>query len=176
MANKGEPTPSFDWGCDVDAPCRHVKLFEVFSLLNIQQHFFQYHPNNPPDVGIYVKNLLLQDRKGHFFYLIIPYTSTVDLKYVKWKLEAYRNFSFVKDDDLQKLFQVTPGSVTPLGLIHLMKANVSIKIVIDESLVNQDQPFHFYPLDPAYTVILSFQELYNFTKYCGYHLHVMNLL
>ena len=64
------------------------------------------------------KNLFVRDDKKKNFYLItVRGEKRVDLKEFR-KAHGLRNLSFASVEDLFDILQLTPGSVTPLGLLN----------------------------------------------------------
>src|SRR3989344_571076 len=73
---------------------------------------------NIPEVKLNAKNLFLRAEKTHQFYLLtIKHNKRADLKAFA-KQVGEKGFSFGSADELKKLMELTPGSVSPLGLIH----------------------------------------------------------
>lgn len=85
------------------------------------------------------KNLFLADEKNRRFYLLtIQHGKRADLK--KFAAEAgERRVHFANDEYLLKLLGLTPGSVTPMGLIN--DAENQVKFYLDEDLLKQEKIF-----------------------------------
>ena len=62
------------------------------------------------------KNLVLKDKKKYYF-IIVKGEERVSIKDLE-KILVAKQLSFAKEGDLQKLFQVGKGEVTPLGLLN----------------------------------------------------------
>ncbi len=78
------------------------------------------------------KNLFVRDDKKRNYYLItVQGNKRVDLKTFS-QVHGLRRLSFASADDLQRILDLTPGSVTPLGLLN-----------------DKDHQVHFY-LDSAF--------------------------
>ena len=64
------------------------------------------------------KNLFVRDDKKRNYYLItVKGEKRVDLKEFR-KQNGLRNLSFASEADLMEYMQLTPGSVSPLGLLN----------------------------------------------------------
>ena len=64
------------------------------------------------------KNLFVRDDKKRNYYLItIRGDKKADLKKIR-REENTRALSFASDSDLQAILELSPGSVTPLGLLN----------------------------------------------------------
>jgi Ala-tRNA(Pro) deacylase len=117
--------------------------------------------------GVFCKNLFLKDRKGVFYLVIcVEDCQQVDLKWLKHRLHAARNFSFATADELVCRLDVDQGCVSPFALIN--DAQRSTQIVIDVNLQLCNDLLNFHPLDPEQTSLISFDNLMRFLCYCGY--------
>ncbi|PID66362.1 MAG: hypothetical protein CR975_03370 [Gammaproteobacteria bacterium] len=88
-------------------------------------------PDNRPGVG--TKNLLLQDRKGrHYFLLVIEEHKVADLKRLAQQLETSR-LSMVRAETLQDLLGVTRGSVSLFALLNDPEQRV--QLLLDKDLL-----------------------------------------
>ena len=64
------------------------------------------------------KNLFIRDDKKQHYYLIsVKGDKRVDLKAFR-KAQGLRPLSFASPDDLRAILHLTPGAVTPLGLLN----------------------------------------------------------
>lgn len=77
--------------------------------------------------GIHCKNLFLKNKKAANYYLIIiPASEKLNLK----KLESLLNekLKFANEEELKNILNLTPGAVSPFGLIN-DKDNKTILII-----------------------------------------------
>lgn len=90
--------------------------------------------------GMHCKNLFMRDHKGRcHFLLILPNDKAVDLKAFSKKLND--RLSFGSDKRLMKYLGLTPGSVSPFGLIN--DSNAEVIIYLDKSVYDaQKVTFH----------------------------------
>jgi Ala-tRNA(Pro) deacylase len=110
------------------------------------------------------KNLLLRDKKGHKFYLVISESSKkTDLKSLAGFLNEGK-LSFASEEQLIKYLGLTPGSVSPFGLINDKDKNITV--VIDENLWKYDR-LHFHPNVNTATLELDRDDFEKFLDYCG---------
>lgn len=71
-----------------------------------------------PNVQAAVKSLLLTDDKHTSFYLVVlPLDKQLDLKQLRVTLGS-RRLTMASPAELQQLLQLTPGAVTPFGLLE----------------------------------------------------------
>src|SRR5690349_9978587 len=67
--------------------------------------------------GRHGKNLFLKDRKDRIWLVVMPADKRADLNRLEKRIGAAR-LSFGKPDLLAEVLELTPGSVTPFGLIN----------------------------------------------------------
>lgn len=146
-------------------------IFPVLHQLNIDSQIMMYVPPEQRSVnnskGTFCKNLFLKDRKGQFYLVIVPEDDTVDLKALKLQLRAHRNLSFGTPGDMRRLLGVSPGGVTPFGLLH--DVGQQVRVAIATSLTSPEHSLlNFHPLDKRLTVLITFTALQSFLQHCGY--------
>ena len=93
--------------------------------------------------GGHSKTLLVRD-KTSLFLIVALGAARVDLKAVGRALGASGRLSFADADTLMATLGLTPGSVTPFGLMH-EGASAIRAVVLDEALLAHD-PVWFHPL------------------------------
>lgn len=82
--------------------------------------------------GLDCKNLFLKDKKTTQFYLfVMPAEKRANLKQIKQIVQA-KHLTFGKPEELLEKTNLTPGSVSPLGLLN-NKEN-DIKLYIDKQV------------------------------------------
>ncbi len=90
-------------------------------------------PDNREGVG--TKNLLLQDRKGkNYFLLVTEEHKTTDLKQLAKQLETTR-LSMVNAEKMQDLLGVTRGSVSLFALVNDPEQRV--QLLLDKDLFSE---------------------------------------
>ena len=71
-----------------------------------------------PNVQAAVKSLLLTDDKHQSFYLVVmPLDKRLGLKELRAKIGS-RRLTMASAEELMQLLQLSPGAVTPLGLLQ----------------------------------------------------------
>jgi Ala-tRNA(Pro) deacylase len=110
------------------------------------------------------KNLFLRNKKGNRHYLVVtPGRKKIDLKNIE-KLVGENNLSFASPERLMKYLGVTPGSVSPFGLINDVQKEVLV-VVDSELLISKKQGFH--PNTNDATLVIStddFKKFLTWTK------------
>lgn len=121
-----------------------------------------YYDNIP---GGKCKNLFLRNRKGDkHFLVILEHTKRADLKKLS-ELLGEPKLSFASDDRLMRYLGVTPGSVTPFGLIN--DARHEVVVVIDKELWAHDR-VSFHPNVNTATLEIARADMERFLEhYCN---------
>ncbi|WP_371805239.1 prolyl-tRNA synthetase associated domain-containing protein [Candidatus Lokiarchaeum ossiferum] len=87
--------------------------------------------------GVHCKNLFLKNKKNGRFYLItIPSKKRLDLKQFRKIVQAPK-IRFAEAEDLLSILGLTPGSVSPLGLINDNEHKTVF--FVDESIWNASE-------------------------------------
>lgn len=101
------------------------------------------------------KNLFVRDNKKRNYYLItVMGDKRVNLKEFR-KAHGLRSLSFASADELMDILNLTPGSVTPLGLIN--DAEHKVKFYIDAAFKEGLMGIH--PNDNTATVWINAEDL-----------------
>lgn len=109
--------------------------------------------------GQQVKNLVLKNKKGRQFYLLILRDEkTADIKHLAEVLGEKR-LSFAHDADLQELLQVEAGAVTPFGL--LFDKNQKVQVIIDDE-VDPSLTVGFHPFVNTTTLNIDYSDFLRF--------------
>ena len=109
--------------------------------------------------GLQCKNLFLRNKKGDRHYLVIvEIGKRVDLKDLV-KAVGDDRLSFGSPDRLMAKLGLTPGSVSPFGLIN--DADGSVRVLIDADLRGAERLI-FHPNINTASVVLSWVDLERF--------------
>ena len=101
------------------------------------------------------KNLFVRDdKKQHYYLITVPAEKRVDLKLFQ-KQQGLRKLSFGSSDDLMALLKLTPGAVTPLGLLN--DPDRRVELYLDRDFENRLISIH--PNDNTATVSLQTADL-----------------
>jgi len=144
-------------------------LFDFLKTHNIVHRVFEHQPvftiNDEPTVtavdGVetssevvpkpHFKTLFLKDKKDRYFLVSVIEDKQVDLNALSTILECTR-FSFGKAEDLLNLLRLTPGSVTPYGL--MFDEHNKITFVLDEDTLKISS-VGFHPLRNDKTIVTT---------------------
>lgn len=103
------------------------------------------------------KNLFVRDDKKRNYYLItVPGDKRVDLKEFK-RRQGTRSLSFASAEELQQFLGLTPGAVTPLGLLN--DAACRVKLYLDREFAEGEAIIGVHPNDNTATVVLKTEDL-----------------
>ena len=114
--------------------------------------------------GAHCKSLFLKDRSGQLWLVVCLEDRRVDLKLLEKRIGAGR-LSFGKPELLLEVLGVTPGSVTPFGLIN--DTGHRVKVVLDRQML-AETPLNYYPLKNDRTTQLAPADLLRFIESCGH--------
>lgn len=115
------------------------------------------------------KNLFVRDDKKDNYYLItIRGNKKVDLKVFKNKYNT-RRLSFASSDDLFKIINLTPGSVTPFGLLN--DNDLKVIFYIDKELLDLGM-IGVHPNDNTATVWIKTSDLISIIKEHGNEVYI----
>ena len=105
------------------------------------------------------KNLFLRNEKGNNHYLVVmKRNKTANLKMLT-KILHEKGLSFASEKRLQKFLGVTPGSVTPFGLINDLDKKVIV--IIDKDLLSYTH-LQYHPNKNTATLVISAKDLIKF--------------
>jgi len=112
-----------------------------------------------PIPGVQCKNLFLRNKKGDRHYLVVvEIGKRVDLKDLV-RTVADDRLSFGSAERLMAELGLTPGSVSPFGLIN--DADGSVRVLIDQDLKGADRLI-FHPNINTASVVVSWGGLERF--------------
>lgn len=119
------------------------------------------------------KNLFMRDDKKRNYYLItVSGKKKVDLSVFRKKYNT-RRLSFASEKDLMKILKLTPGSVTPLGLLN-DKVNL-VKYYLDSYFISKCDIIGMHPCDNSATLWLKTTDLINILKENGTIVNIVDL-
>lgn len=117
------------------------------------------------------KNLFVRDDKKRNYYLItVKGEKRVDLKEFR-KQNGLRNLSFASEADLMEYMRLTPGAVSPLGLLNDPEHRV--QFYLDAELAGNKIGVH--PNDNTATVWMETDDLIKLIQNNGNEVHVVNI-
>ncbi len=125
----------------------HKAVFNMEELDSVELPYPQYD----------AKNLFVRDDKKKNYYLItVKGDKRVNLKEFR-KINQTRPLTFASEDDLLGIMKLTPGSVTPLGILNDDERKV--KFYIDKEFLDEPGIIGVHPNENTATVWLKTADL-----------------
>ena len=146
----------------------------VATVRALKSHIFSVEEgdkSNLPNREKVIRNLFLCDAKKKNFYLVSLFVhKNINLKELSEKIPSKR-LSFAKQEAMEQMLAVKPGSVTPLAILNNKDKN--ILMIFDSELQNQTIGMH--PMENTATVFLKFEDLYTLLLPHGNEIRILNL-
>lgn len=149
------------------------KLYKVLEELDIP---FDYYPHPAvPTVeeavkywkdldAFHCKNLFFRNHKGNRHYLVVlDHRQDLNIRDLEQRLKQGK-LSFASPRRLQNYLGLTPGSVTPFGLINDMERHVHL--FLDERL-QEAESISFHPCINTASLVINYSDFLRFLDYCG---------
>jgi Ala-tRNA(Pro) deacylase len=115
--------------------------------------------------GVKIKNLFLRNKKGDRHYLVILEVSKrADLRQIV-RIVGDDRLSFGSPERLMAALGITPGSVSPFGLIH--DASRAVRVIIDADLRSAGRLI-FHPNINTASVTISGPDFERFLASTGH--------
>ena len=109
--------------------------------------------------AVHCKNLFLRNKKGDRHYLVVAaHTTTVDIAALAERVGESR-LSFASAERLAAQLGLTPGAVSPFGLINDRTGGV--RVILDRNLRSAAR-VGFHPNVNTATVVLAFTDFERF--------------
>ncbi len=157
---------------------------ELYDLLDRLSINFEYH-EHPPVATIddaelswkdiasgKCKNIFFRNHKGNRHYLVIlEHQRQLDIHDLEKRLRQGK-LTFASDQRLMKYLKLTPGSVSPFGLINDIEKHVHL--FIDEKL-NESERLAFHPNINTATLVISRSDFIRFLDHLGNSYEFINL-
>jgi Ala-tRNA(Pro) deacylase len=114
--------------------------------------------------GLHCKNLFVRNHNGNIHYLIlVSHEKKADLKNIASQIGSTR-LSFASEERLMKHLGLTPGSVTPFGLLN--NEDKKVRVLIDNDLRNSDCIL-FHPNVNTASISITHDDLIKFIRWRG---------
>jgi len=157
------------------------ELYELLDSLSIE---YEYHEHPPvatiEDAELFwkdidswkCKNIFFRNHKGNRHYLVIlEHLRLLDIHDLEKRLRQGK-LTFASDQRLMKYLGLTPGSVSPFGLINDHEKHVHL--FIDEKLKESDR-LAFHPNINTATLVISLSDFIRFLDHRGNSYEFINL-
>lgn len=159
------------------------KVYEALDSLGIEYKAIHHEAvttiEDMDAMGIFTdgevcKNLFLRNANGKTHYVVSMLKDKhPDIQQdIRGQLGCSR-LSFGSDERLLKHLGLTPGAVSPFGIINDDDADVNV--VLDSDLKNVDGYIGFHPNDNTAFLWLKFEDLIKFIKSRGNDIYFINV-
>jgi Ala-tRNA(Pro) deacylase len=148
-------------------------LYKILAELNIP---FDYHEHPPvPTVeaamkywkevdSTHCKNLFFRNHKGNQHYLVVfHYAQKLKIHDLEQRLKQGK-LSFASEKRLLRYLGLTPGSVSPFGLIN--DRDNHVKLFLDKNLQKAER-LSFHPNINTASIIVSREDFIKFLDWSG---------
>lgn len=154
-------------------------LFEFFTKLGIAYKNYEHEPlftveqadkvtHSIP--GTHIKNLFLKDDNGQLWLIVAEAHAKIELKKVAQLVKAPK-LRFADAQLLMEHLGVTPGSVTPFGLIN--DTNHKIKVIVDNTILT-GEIINAHPLENSATTSIAIDDFNKFLNAMGHRVIIIN--
>jgi len=134
--------------------CEHPPVYTIQDIEDLNLHL----------QGAHCKNLFVRNHSGKKHYLIlVSHEKRVDLKVLASRIGSTR-LSFASEERLMKYLGLTPGAVTPFGLLNDEKREVSV--IIDEDL-QHSKYICFHPNVNTASISVTYEDFMKFLRWRG---------
>lgn len=151
---------------------KEQRVYDLLEELKIQYTTYEHKPVftieeanqlNIDIQGSHCKNLFIRNRKGNQHYLVVLMDSKkVDLKGLSKQISS-TNLSFASEERLLKYLDLTPGAVTPFGLINDQDKHV--QVLLDKDLIGSEY-ICFHPNVNTATISIAYKDFEKFLSWC----------
>jgi Ala-tRNA(Pro) deacylase len=159
----------------------HPALYLLLETLEIPYDYYA-HPAAPTieeainywqDLdATHCKNLFFRNHKGNRHYLVIlEHRQELNIRDLEQRLKQGK-LSFASAERMMKYLGVTPGSVTPLGLIHDTEKHVHV--FLDEKL-RDSRTISFHPCINTASLVIPYDDFIKFLNHQGNSYEYINM-
>jgi len=149
------------------------QVFEVLKKLDIPFQVYEHPPLDTIEIALkywkdidamHCKNLFFRNHKGNRHYLvIIKDTTPFSIHSLEKKLKQGK-LTFSSEKRLMKYLGVTPGSVSPFGLINDKEHHVHLFM---DGQLQKATKISFHPNDNTASLVINYYDLLKFLEAMG---------
>jgi len=149
---------------------KEMKVLEVLNNYNIKFEKIEHPPVYTVEdakkhcdfIDVGSKNLFLKDSKSNNYFLVsLLDTKRADLKLIANQINI-KKLTFASEQELNTILGLSPGEVTPFGLIN--DTDKKVTFLIDNELEHQEK-VAFHPNVNSSTLLLKYDEFEKFLNY-----------
>lgn len=150
-----------------------TELYTTLNELNIPFEYYE-HPAAPTIeeakkywkdlVATHCKNIFFRNHKGNRHYLVVlEHTNQLAIRDLELKLKQGK-LSFASPKRMLKYLGLTPGSVSPFGLINDKENHVHV--FLDENL-KKSETISFHPNINTASIVISYTDFERYLNAIG---------
>ncbi|MEZ5197584.1 MAG: prolyl-tRNA synthetase associated domain-containing protein [Bacteroidales bacterium] len=149
------------------------ELYKTLDELNIPFEYYEHPPAPTIEqakeywkdlVATHCKNIFFRNHKGNRHYLVIlEHTQALDIHDLEKRLKQGK-LTFASPKRMMKYLGVTPGSVTPFGLIN--DKDNHVHVFLDENL-KKSESISFHPNINTASLVISYADFEKYLSKCG---------
>ncbi|MDO4160782.1 MAG: prolyl-tRNA synthetase associated domain-containing protein [Prevotellaceae bacterium] len=126
-----------------------------------------------PNSDVIAKNLFVRDKNRHTYYLIaIKGEKRINLKDFK-RNNGTGSLTFADDKDMKDILELSPGSVTPLGLLNDKECKV--RLFIDKDFMDSPSLIGVHPNENTATIWLRTEDLVRIIREHGNDVSIVEI-
>ena len=160
---------------------KHQKVFDALHALNIKYEVI-FHPPTPTveealiywrDLeAVHCKNLFFRNHKGNRHYLVVfDCMKQLNIHDLEQRLKQGK-LSFASPERMNRYLGISPGSVSPFGLINDTEKHVTV--FIDKQLLDAKK-LSFHPNDNTASLSLTTSDFVHFLETYSNEFHFLAL-
>ncbi len=148
-------------------------LYRFLEALKIDFQYLEHPPAPTIEIAkqfwegheaTHCKNIFMRNHKGNQHYLVLlPCDSTLAIRDLEQRLKQGK-LTFASEERLMKHLKLTPGSVTPFGLINDLANHV---IVFIDQQIQQSEFVSFHPNINTASLIIRKDDFVKFLNAVG---------
>jgi Ala-tRNA(Pro) deacylase len=149
------------------------RLYTLLKELDIAYEYYE-HPAAPTveeamkywkDLdATHCKNLFFRNHKGNRHYLVVmEHRQVLNIRDLEQRLKQGK-LTFASHKRLKQYLSLTPGSVTPFGLIN--DKGKHVHLFLDENL-REAETISFHPCINTASLVVKYRDFERFLAYCG---------
>lgn len=157
------------------------RVLEVLEELGIPYQIFEHPPAPTIEIArqywkdieaTHCKNLFFRNHKGNRHYLVIfDHRENLAIHDLEKRLKQGK-LTFASAERMKKYLGVSPGSVSPFGLINDSENHVHVFL---DSNLKKSHKISFHPNDNRFSVVISFDDFLKFLDSMGNSYEFINL-
>jgi len=122
--------------------------------------------------GVICKNLFLKERKERKYYLVVlPGEKRLNIKELRDKIQT-KDLTFASSEELKEILNLTPGSVSILGLINDKEHEA--ELIIDKE-INEAKKLNFHPNINTESIELNKENFHKLLKTFNNKISILTL-